>query len=60
MPQWTDSRVESAVTDELKNLQNVLAVLSQLSKPVALRILHYCASYVEDRTSVPPMLEKAV
>lgn len=58
MPQWTDSRIELSVTEELKDLQEVLAVVSQLSTPVALRILDYCASYVKHGASVPPMLEK--
>jgi hypothetical protein len=45
---FQDQRIIDAVKDELGDLQTVLNIVSQLSIPVALRILEYCTHYVRE------------
>jgi pyruvate-formate lyase-activating enzyme len=51
---FRDQRIEDSVKDELGDLQAILDIVSQLSVPVALRVLEYCTHYVREGKDVHP------
>ena len=56
---WNDSHIEANVKDELADLSTVLALVAQLPRARAYRMLRYCMTYIEaDKPEATPTLDR--